>query len=144
MLTTHSICLVSILRAVWINALFETSDFTWDYVSIVNWTSVEVNTSIVCACLLVMKPLIMKLWRKLRPNHGGSRTENSGNPVTIGGKSFRSNSTPGPSFARTKDSSGSERTLTADLDEIPMDDVESQRMTAMMGVEKPAKTYTTG
>lgn len=61
------ICLISALRAVWINALFKSSDPSWDFVAVSNWNSVEVNTAIVCVCLLVTKPLFVRLWHRVRP-----------------------------------------------------------------------------
>ncbi|KAK4161126.1 hypothetical protein QBC43DRAFT_324167 [Cladorrhinum sp. PSN259] len=61
------ICLISVLRAVWIKALFESPDPAWDFVAVVNWNSIEVNTAIVCVCLLVTRPLFSKLRHKIWP-----------------------------------------------------------------------------
>ncbi|KAM7207754.1 hypothetical protein V8F20_001796, partial [Naviculisporaceae sp. PSN 640] len=93
------VCLISILRAVWINLLLDSKDIFWDYVPITNWTTIELCTSIVCTCLIVMKPLANKIiqairarWRK-SCGSGGSPTDTSsssessstgGRPPTIG------------------------------------------------------------
>ena len=63
----YRICIISILRAAWINALFKSKDPSWDFVAVSNWNSIEVNTAIVCVCLLVTKPLFVKLWERVRP-----------------------------------------------------------------------------
>ncbi|KAK3312353.1 hypothetical protein B0H66DRAFT_459414, partial [Apodospora peruviana] len=91
------VCLVSVLRAVWIQESMRSTDITWDNVSVTNWTSVEQCTSIVCACLIVIKPLVAKLWRRIRSSArssgpGGAHefspssesSSNGGRPPTIG------------------------------------------------------------
>lgn len=78
----HSVCLVSILRAVWIRDLYDAVDVTWDYVAISNWTAVEVNVSILVPCLIVLKPLLSKLIPALS---GVDRSDAAqGAPPTIG------------------------------------------------------------
>jgi len=36
-------------------------DFTWDYTTSAYWTTIETNFSIICACVMTLKPLIAKL-----------------------------------------------------------------------------------
>ena len=50
-----------------IKPLLGSADFTWNFVTVAHWTSVEVNAAVVCACLLVTKPLLAVLWSKLFP-----------------------------------------------------------------------------
>lgn len=86
-----SVCIISLLRAVWIKALLDSTDPTWDFVAVSNWTSVEVNASIMCASLLATKPLITRLRQKLLP--GSSQrvaTASYGRgPATVGSESVR-------------------------------------------------------
>ncbi|KAK0719234.1 hypothetical protein B0H67DRAFT_149203 [Lasiosphaeris hirsuta] len=66
------VCLISVLRTIWLNQLLYMSDVTWELVSIGNWSVVEVNTAIVCACVMTLKPLLRKLFgplaQRLFPN----------------------------------------------------------------------------
>ena len=53
-----SVCVVSVLR---LNSLClgsKTTDPTWDYVGVAIWSSVELNTAIICTCLPTLKPLV--------------------------------------------------------------------------------------
>ena len=60
------VCVISLLRAILIRLIIPSADLTWDFVTIAHCTSVEVNASVVCACLLATKPLLAVLRRKLR------------------------------------------------------------------------------
>jgi hypothetical protein len=88
----YSTCLISILRAIWIKDLFVSKDFTWDFVSIVHWTCVEVNIAIVCACLMTVKPFIGKFWPWwLHPRDGYEQqaSDPHGRPMSIGTRPSR-------------------------------------------------------
>lgn len=87
------VCLISILRTLWLTALISSTDMTWDLTSIANWSIVEINIAIVCACLMTYKPLINKfikpwihdclpLHRKQRSSSGDPGSESR--PMTIG------------------------------------------------------------
>lgn len=143
-LILRSVCLISVLRAVWINALLDSSDFTWDYVAVANWTSVEVNAAIVCASLLVIKPLITKLWHQIRPRSRGPKMEDGRWPATIGAETVRYNSGSSGLLTRVKESSGSERALVDDPEVPPMRDVESQYAAAVREVARSAKACKAG
>jgi len=109
-------------------------DFPWEFVTVSHWTSVEVNTAIVCACLLAIKPLIDLLWSKLR--------RSSRRPV--GGSSLRS----GPPTIGSESIGGSRReggygidtgrvvlsVTEAESFELPMGDVGQQYAAAMKDV----------
>lgn len=59
------VCVVSFLR---LNSLYlgsKTTDPTWDFVGVAIWTSVELNTAIICACLPTLKPLASRLFPPL-------------------------------------------------------------------------------
>ncbi|KAK0624872.1 hypothetical protein B0T17DRAFT_255060 [Bombardia bombarda] len=61
------VCIVSILRLVTLIDVTYSSpiDSTYKGSNLVYWTTVEVNASIVCACIMTMKPLIQKLFPRL-------------------------------------------------------------------------------
>ncbi|KAK3935172.1 Phosphoglucosamine mutase [Diplogelasinospora grovesii] len=84
------VCLVSVLRTLWLKDLLYSTDFTWDLVSIANWSSAEINIAIVCACLTTLKPLLAKLFGPMmtrffpdRPHPQGNGLDSS-RPMTIG------------------------------------------------------------
>ncbi|KAK3374662.1 hypothetical protein B0H63DRAFT_255129 [Podospora didyma] len=66
------VCLISVLRTLWLNALLYSKDMTWDLVSIANWSIVEINMAVLCACLTTLKPLVTKFvkpWIHALPFH---------------------------------------------------------------------------
>ena len=133
------VCIISVLRAIWINALLSSVDPTWDFVAVSNWTSVEINAAVVCACMLATKPLIARLWRKMRWSASTERsatTLDGRGPPTIGSESVRgSNRLPSGSGASER-GYGSERVLVRDLEDaiMPMRDVGHQYAAAMREV----------
>lgn len=63
-----SVCVVSFLR---LNSLYlgsKTTDPTWDFVGVAIWTSIELNTAVICACLPTLKPLASRLFPRLLPS----------------------------------------------------------------------------
>ncbi|KAK3344509.1 hypothetical protein B0T25DRAFT_487390 [Lasiosphaeria hispida] len=56
------VCIISVLRIVWIVQLYSSTDFMWDYAFISYWNCVEVNGAIILPCLVVIRPLLRKLW----------------------------------------------------------------------------------
>ncbi|EPS38843.1 hypothetical protein H072_7393 [Dactylellina haptotyla CBS 200.50] len=52
------ICIVSILRLRFLIILSKSMDPTWDQPATAYWSAIEMNISIVCACLPALKPLI--------------------------------------------------------------------------------------
>ena len=77
-----SVCLISILRAIRIHELYETTDITWDYVEVANWSAVELNISILVPCLIVLKPLLAKLFPSLSTPQQSTNPRDA--PPTIG------------------------------------------------------------
>lgn len=55
-----SVCLIAVMRIVWIYRATD-PDFTYTGASIAEWSCIEVNTAIVCASLMTLKPLYHKL-----------------------------------------------------------------------------------
>ncbi|KAF3902088.1 hypothetical protein ABW21_db0201828 [Orbilia brochopaga] len=52
------ICIVSILRLRFLIILSRSMDPTWDQPATAYWSAIEMNISIVCACLPALKPLV--------------------------------------------------------------------------------------
>lgn len=55
-----SVCLITVVHITWINNIGGSKAFTDDYQTIIYWTSTEINTAIVCACLATLDPLFHK------------------------------------------------------------------------------------
>ena len=90
MLTLHSVCIASIARLPSLTQDF-TLDQTWTGYAPAQWSSVEVNLAIVCACLPIMRPLFR---RRVTPTTRPSDlwpTYSSGNIVSTveGGRTGR-------------------------------------------------------
>ncbi|GAB1316029.1 hypothetical protein MFIFM68171_06239 [Madurella fahalii] len=93
------VCLISVLRAIWVNQLLYTADVTWDYTAIANWSSAEMNMAIVCGCMPTLKPILTKVFGPLMdrffpPQHQSLEDSGSASarPRTVGSmpmKAFR-------------------------------------------------------
>ncbi|KAK4118812.1 hypothetical protein N657DRAFT_582933 [Parathielavia appendiculata] len=91
------VCLVSIVRAALLHRLINAPDVTWDLIQIANWSSAELNVSIVCGCMPTLRPLLAKAFGPLMdrffPEPHQSLTDvNDEQPRTIGSmplKAFR-------------------------------------------------------
>lgn len=132
-------CVISVLRAILIRPLLRSADISWEFVTISHWTSVEVNTAIVCACLLATKPLIDLLWNKLRrvPRLPVGETSLGSGPLTIGSESVRGSKLPSGSerLERGYTSDAVVLSVTEAEDfELPMGDVGQQYAAAMKEV----------
>jgi hypothetical protein len=82
-----SVCLISILRAIWLDQLLYSQDQTWDLVAIANWSVVEINVAILCACLPTMKPVLRRVFGPLAQRffpHQSPAPGSSDQPRTIG------------------------------------------------------------
>ncbi|KAK2736393.1 hypothetical protein FQN57_000770 [Myotisia sp. PD_48] len=52
------VCITSIIRTTSLHSSSKVNDVTWATIPIINWTSIEVNTGIICACLpMIRQPL---------------------------------------------------------------------------------------
>ncbi|KAK0730970.1 hypothetical protein B0H67DRAFT_639413 [Lasiosphaeris hirsuta] len=61
------VCIVSVFRLVYLVEMETQQSFDATYTSakLIFWSTVEVNTSIACACIMTLKPLIQKWFPKL-------------------------------------------------------------------------------
>lgn len=107
-LLSNSVCVISILRAIFIDQALKNSDFSWAFVSVANWSMAEPNIAIVVPCLVVMKPLTSRAWSSFRsltlrvmpPDSSSSRNGGANGPVSGEGAGGR---------ARSKDSYPTDR-----------------------------------
>jgi len=54
------VCVMSIIRFYYLYFGAESGDVTWIVAGVAMWSAIELNVAIVCACLLVMKPLLVR------------------------------------------------------------------------------------
>ncbi|KAJ9143703.1 hypothetical protein NKR23_g6266 [Pleurostoma richardsiae] len=85
------VCVVSIIRLLCLIAQNSKKDTTYDNLAIPIWTCIEVNTAIVCACVMTLKPLATKLLgRRSKPRRRPVPSQqvalSEGHPPTIGSK----------------------------------------------------------
>jgi hypothetical protein len=86
------VILVSALRIPSIVAIPYSRDPSWDSASIAIWSAVELNTAIVCACSITLKPFLTRVFPQLfsREDHyqmgreNNLRNQNGTHPPTIG------------------------------------------------------------
>lgn len=62
-----SVCLVSVMRIICLKNLYGSQTdgsraFTYDMATVANWSSIEINTDIICACITTLTPLWCKLF----------------------------------------------------------------------------------
>lgn len=84
-----SVCLISVIRTIILNKLLYVEDQTWEMPVIANWSTVEMNTAIMCGCMPTLKPILSKVFGpvvdKVLPKHHHELEEPSeGRPRTIG------------------------------------------------------------
>ncbi|KAK4147317.1 uncharacterized protein C8A04DRAFT_34047 [Dichotomopilus funicola] len=87
------VCLISVLRAIWLNELYHPGDKTWGIVTIANWSTAEVNAAIVCGCMPTLRPLLAKVFGpmmdRIKPQENQQTTGDPSNrPRTIGSMSL--------------------------------------------------------
>ncbi|KAF2113783.1 hypothetical protein BDV96DRAFT_523333 [Lophiotrema nucula] len=67
------VCITSILRLVLVHDAAESGNVTKSGTYALIWSTVEVNVAIICASLLVMKPLFVRMFPRLAPTQASSR-----------------------------------------------------------------------
>lgn len=58
-------CITSVLRLHSIYIVANSDDITWDNVGAATWSSIELNTAIICACLPTLKPVVNIVFPRL-------------------------------------------------------------------------------
>lgn len=55
------VTIMSVVRLVYLFKQYTVPDFTYDNADLTYWTCIEVNTAIVCSCVMTLKPLINRI-----------------------------------------------------------------------------------
>ena len=97
-----SVCITSILRLKSLYTASVSKDLTWDNVGAASWSAVELNVAIICACLPMLKPLLVRMFPHLlgstgRQNSSGARAYGYG----YADRASRFNGGLGPGFGNT-------------------------------------------
>ncbi|PYH41333.1 putative integral membrane protein (Pth11) [Aspergillus saccharolyticus JOP 1030-1] len=69
-------CVIAIVRIVTMMPFVHDSDLTWYKVTLAKWAMVEINVGIICACLPVLRPLLLQI----APHLFGSKISSAGKP----------------------------------------------------------------
>ncbi|KAG4422199.1 hypothetical protein IFR04_004705 [Cadophora malorum] len=112
-------CVTSIVRIKYVTSYGNTIDETWNYVDVVIWSSIETYTAVICACLMCIRPLIMKYipgvfpttvnsrnntnksWgQKIGPR--GQNSRNFGGGIELSGEDRSKQSNPSSQTARSQ------------------------------------------
>lgn len=80
------VVITSCLRVTTIDIAATTNDLTYDLSSTM-WTVIEMNVAIVCACLPMIRPLIVKVFPRLMPKSSSNNNHRYG-AASYGAKSF--------------------------------------------------------
>lgn len=89
-----------------------TRNGSWDTSLSFMWSAIDVNVSIVCACIPTLRPLVSKIMPSFVTGAGGEANKSSGRAPHLGGVgetgdgSFRLAIDSGVDLARTRDSAG--------------------------------------
>ena len=60
-----SVTIVSCLRLQSLVTFAASSNPTWDQVKVVNWSNIEVNVGIICACLPTLRVILVRMFPKI-------------------------------------------------------------------------------
>ncbi|EMD66873.1 hypothetical protein COCSADRAFT_135290 [Bipolaris sorokiniana ND90Pr] len=122
------ICIVSILRLHSLYLATITTDPSWENVGVANWSSVELNTAISCACLPTLRPLIVRFLPSLIPSsHGRASYYPPGSGINAnrsGGKSFAASGLRRTTKRKSVPDSASETAIVNSVDDFPLTDIE--------------------
>ncbi|OIW30360.1 hypothetical protein CONLIGDRAFT_366305 [Coniochaeta ligniaria NRRL 30616] len=90
------VSLMSVIRLVYLLQEYNHDDFTYDNTTLMYWTCIEVNTAIVCACVMTLKPLMNRYLPSLvrsrmsAPSGNTDAVDSGGHrPLTIGSRPVR-------------------------------------------------------
>ncbi|KXX73264.1 hypothetical protein MMYC01_209387 [Madurella mycetomatis] len=73
-----SVCLISVARIYFVYDSLNTNDPTLSGLHIITWSMLEINLSIIIACIPTLKPLAAKLWPRLFTTPHSSETNLNG------------------------------------------------------------------
>ncbi|KAK3897943.1 Phosphoglucosamine mutase [Staphylotrichum tortipilum] len=83
------VCLISVLRTIWLNQYPNSQDITWDLVFVANWSTAELNAAVICACMPTLRPVLGKVFgpladRVFPPQEPSSEDTTGSRPRTVG------------------------------------------------------------
>jgi len=92
-------CVTSVLRLIKLYELYKSVDISYDLLGPVLWSSIEVNTGIICACLPTLKPLLNLIspWLLHSSSRESSRTRQPSFVATLEMKKHSRPTTEGTS-----------------------------------------------
>ncbi|PWY91668.1 hypothetical protein BO94DRAFT_583604 [Aspergillus sclerotioniger CBS 115572] len=70
-------CVIAIVRIVTMMPFVDDMDLTWYKVTLAKWAMVEINVGIICSCLPVLRPLLLRIF----PNLFGSQNNSGFKPI---------------------------------------------------------------
>ncbi|PKS10096.1 hypothetical protein jhhlp_001846 [Lomentospora prolificans] len=80
-----SVCMISIIRLVYLILTKNTTDVPYDNTTIAFWTTVETNATVIIACFMTMKPLLAKWFPSLiEPSNDPSNEMQDASPDANG------------------------------------------------------------
>lgn len=75
-------CIVSIVRLKYLNDFKPSSDLTWDKTDLLVWSLLEVELTLICACLPALRPLMVEIVPSFWRSFTGTSTQSSNNEVS--------------------------------------------------------------
>lgn len=95
-LSYHSVTVVSIVRLQSLVNFSNSSNPTWDNLLVSQWSTIEVNVGIICACMPTLRLILLKIFPALSSTTRNYGTNNSfgdkyaTGPSTMGSRAYRS------------------------------------------------------
>ncbi|KAK4161108.1 hypothetical protein QBC43DRAFT_100081 [Cladorrhinum sp. PSN259] len=82
------VCFISILRLLQLLRAQKNPDFTYVAAELSYLTAVEVNGAIVCACVMTLKPFVVRFFPKLLSSHRSTDSRSGTDSVAAGGRAW--------------------------------------------------------
>ncbi|KAH3388247.1 hypothetical protein KXW42_004784 [Aspergillus fumigatus] len=76
-------CVIAIVRIVTMMPFVHSMDFTWYKVTLAKWAMVEINVGIICACLPVLRPLLLRVVPQLAGSKNSGADKQSDESYTL-------------------------------------------------------------
>ncbi|PKX90720.1 putative integral membrane protein (Pth11) [Aspergillus novofumigatus IBT 16806] len=76
-------CVIAIVRIVTMMPFVHSMDFTWYKVTLAKWAMVEINVGIICACLPVLRPLVLRVFPRLAGSKNSSGDKHTDESYTL-------------------------------------------------------------
>lgn len=80
----HSVCMISIIRLVYLLMTLHTTDIPYDNTTTAFWTTIETNATVVIACIMTINPLLSKWFPSVMQLRSDEMRAANGHVPTIG------------------------------------------------------------